>query len=78
MSEFWHWPDHVIGKRESRRLREEHNARMNERRELLHVLEKALPQIKRYRMTDPNGETCENPVLEEALEAIETATKATL
>ncbi len=26
---FWHWPDHCIGKRESRRLREEHNAAMN-------------------------------------------------
>lgn len=26
----WLWPDHVIGKRESRRLREEHNALLNE------------------------------------------------
>lgn len=26
---FWHWPDRVIGKRESRRLREEHNALAN-------------------------------------------------
>lgn len=25
----WLWPDHVIGKRESRRLREEHNAAVN-------------------------------------------------
>ena len=25
----WHWPDHVIGKRESRRLREEHNTLAN-------------------------------------------------
>lgn len=25
----WHWPDHVIGKRESRRLREEHNELAN-------------------------------------------------
>ncbi len=37
-SEFWHWPDHVIGKRESRRLREEHNARMNERHEAKEAL----------------------------------------
>lgn len=27
---FWHWPDRAIGKRESRRLREEHNKAMNE------------------------------------------------
>lgn len=27
----WLWPDHVIGKRESRRLREEHNALYNSR-----------------------------------------------
>lgn len=26
---FWHWPDKVIGKKESRRLREEHNALAN-------------------------------------------------
>ena len=26
----WLWPDHSIGKRESRRLREEHNAAVNE------------------------------------------------
>jgi len=38
MNEFWHWPDHVIGKRESRRLREEHNARMNERHEAKEAL----------------------------------------
>jgi hypothetical protein len=25
----WLWPDHVIGKRESRQLREEHNALVN-------------------------------------------------
>jgi hypothetical protein len=28
----WLWPDHAIGKRESRRLREEHNAAVNESR----------------------------------------------
>ncbi len=27
--QFWHWPDHIIYKRESRRLRDEHNAAMN-------------------------------------------------
>ncbi len=29
MSASWLWPDHVIGKRESRRLREEHNETVN-------------------------------------------------
>lgn len=32
---FWHWPDHVIYKRESRRLRDEHNAVMNSNARLL-------------------------------------------
>lgn len=31
----WLWPDHVIGKRESRRLREEHNALVNAYNDLL-------------------------------------------
>lgn len=31
----WHWPDHNIGKRESRRLREEHNATVNSHEEIL-------------------------------------------
>jgi len=39
MNEFWHWPDHIIRKRESRRLREEHNARMNERAQLIEALQ---------------------------------------
>ena len=34
----WHWPDHVIGKRESRRLREEHNALANSHAELFAAL----------------------------------------
>ena len=38
---FWHWPDHNIGKRESRRLREEHNAAMNLNAELVNGLEMA-------------------------------------
>jgi len=31
----WHWPDHNIGKRESRRLRDEHNALYNSHAELI-------------------------------------------
>lgn len=35
MTTFWHWPDHRIGKRESRRLREEHNAAVSAMTSLL-------------------------------------------
>lgn len=34
----WLWPDHVIGKRESRRLREQHNALANSHAELFAAL----------------------------------------
>lgn len=34
-SRFWLWPDHIAGKRETRRLREEHNKLANEHHELL-------------------------------------------
>lgn len=34
----FHWPDHAIGKRESRRIRNEHNALYNEYHELLDLL----------------------------------------
>lgn len=33
-SHFWLWPDHVAGKRETRRLREEHNKLAREHHEL--------------------------------------------
>lgn len=51
---FWHWPDHVAGKRETRRLREEHNAAMNSRAELLEALEHLTGQIdlSRYKIRD--------------------------
>ena len=35
----WLWPDHAIGKRESARLREEHNAAVNVAAELRAALE---------------------------------------
>lgn len=42
------WPDHNIGKRESRRIREEHNATVNqllaERDELLRVLKRVVAE----------------------------------
>ena len=43
---FWHWPDHNIGKRESRRLREEHNAAMNLNAELVEALESVIAWSK--------------------------------
>ena len=45
----WHWPDHVIGKRESRRLREEHNALADSHADLVASLGWAMRFIK-----DPN------------------------
>ena len=36
------WPDHNIGKRESRRIREEHNAAINDMSELLEALRETL------------------------------------
>ncbi len=72
--EFWHWPDHVISKRESRRLREEHNARMNERAELLEALESCskrmaeLQEHTNYPLAWPRVQ---------AADAIEKARKAT-
>lgn len=47
----FHWPDHVIGKRESRRIRDQHNALFNSHAELLGALQDALKVIqtaKRY------------------------------
>ena len=38
-TESWLWPDHVIGKRESRRLRDEHNELVNVKVELAETLE---------------------------------------
>ena len=34
----FHWPDHVISKRESRRIRDEHNELFNSHAELLEAL----------------------------------------
>ena len=41
----WLWPDHVIGKRESRRLREEHNAVVNSQAELLEACELCVEEL---------------------------------
>lgn len=41
----WLWPDRNIGKRESRRLREEHNALVNKHHAALDALNAALPAL---------------------------------
>lgn len=45
-SKFWHWPDRAIGKRESRRLREEHNREMNRAARLENLLGQALVYVE--------------------------------
>lgn len=42
----WLWPDHIIGKRESRRLRDEHNATIYSNMQLLAVLKTALELLE--------------------------------
>lgn len=42
----FHWPDHVIGKRESRRIRDAHNALYNSHAELVAELEKCAADLK--------------------------------
>lgn len=44
----WLWPDRAIGKRESRELREEHNALINSHAQLLDVL-RMMPAVLRDR-----------------------------
>ena len=39
IAESWLWPDHVIGKRESRQLRDDHNATVNSHQLLLEACE---------------------------------------
>lgn len=38
----FHWPDRIIRKRESRRIREEHNALFNSHAELLEIVREAV------------------------------------
>ena len=44
----WNWPDHIIRKRESRQLREEHNALANEHAELLDALRECITNSNAY------------------------------
>lgn len=48
----WLWPDHNIGLRESRKLREEHNALVNSHAALVEALEGCLESMAKVRQ-DP-------------------------
>mgnify|MGYP000891963766 FL=1 len=43
---FWHWPDRVIGKRESRQLRDEHNATENLLHDAIDLLDAAAARVE--------------------------------
>lgn len=56
----WLWPDHAIGKRESRRLRDEHNTLVNQGARMFEVLqsiERSLNDIEKMarQITKDNG-----------------------
>lgn len=56
----WQWPDHNIGKRESRRLREEHNRATNAHAELLeasHLLLGVIGSLWTRDSKGPDSET---------------------
>ena len=59
----FHWPDHVIGKRESRRIREDHNALYNSHAEILNALDNLLDACLHWQDQD-------DPVLVAGREAI--------
>jgi len=44
----FHWPDHVIGKRESRQIKEAHNALYNDFHDLLEALRDLLAYANDY------------------------------
>ena len=54
--EFFHWPDHVIGKRESRQIREAHNATLNDYHELLETTRELLDIVEFEYANDPERE----------------------
>ena len=72
----WLWPDHVIGKRESRVLREEHNAVYNSHAELLEALRGVCATYRTFRNVDRGGlewTSTDDAALEQAFAAIERA-----
>lgn len=68
----WLWPDRTIGKRESRKLREEHNALVNLNAELMEALKRTEQALAFY--VEDKGES-DIEALHEARAAIARATK---
>lgn len=65
----WLWPDHNIGKRESRELRQEHNDLVNAHSDLLDIMQNLL-----YWVT--HGDTSVNPYcVPEVKTALQSLTK---
>lgn len=64
----WLWPDHTIGKRESRQLREEHNALVNSHAELLAALQAVTATARTFRNV-PKDDQEWTPIDDEALDA---------
>jgi len=53
----WLWPDRQIGKRESRELREEHNALVNHHETLREILQEFVEDVElAYGIHDGDGE----------------------
>lgn len=50
----WLWPDRVIGKRESRTLRDEHNSLVNSRAGLLETIKKIQHNAQVMNQAEPN------------------------
>lgn len=69
----WLWPDHNIGKRESRRLRDEHNATVNVAVDLLAALRRVVATCHGDPLTDAAREA-KNAALYDAAAAIAKAT----
>lgn len=65
----WLWPDRVIGKRESRRLREEHNRLNNSHAKLLEAARYAVGPLQSKRFDT----AAYDPHVTKLLEAIRTA-----
>lgn len=65
----WLWPDRAIGKRESRALREEHNATINVAAELLNACENVIELFANTKATQSDIDRVHHAVLTACLKA---------
>jgi hypothetical protein len=54
----WLWPDHNIGKKESRRLREEHNRAVNSHADLLWACKMSIGIVDQHAITAYSRNVC--------------------